>query len=48
MASFDDLAKRLVLYDKRVEIEAGQPVPIKGDGEFVAFAQEEPLDVEWF
>ena len=46
MASFDDVAKRLVLYDKRVEIQAGQPVPIKGDGELVGFAQEEPLRVE--
>ena len=32
MASFDDVAKQLVLYDQRVEVEKGQPVPIKGDG----------------
>ncbi len=46
MASFDDVAKQLVLYDQRVEVEKGQPVPIKGDGEQVAFAKDEPLRLE--
>lgn len=46
MASFDDVSKRLVLYDQRVEIQAGQPVPIKGDGDEVSFADEEPLRLE--
>ena len=31
MASFDDVAKRLVLYDQRVELQAG-PVPVQGPG----------------
>ncbi len=46
MASFDDVAKQLVLYDQRVEVEKGQPVPIKGDGEQVEFARDEPLRLE--
>jgi predicted dehydrogenase len=46
MASFDDVAKRLVLYDQRVDIEQGQPVPVKGAGEEVPFADDEPLRQE--
>ena len=46
MASFDDVSKRLVLYDQRVEWQAGQPVPIKGEGELVAFPRDEPLRLE--
>lgn len=43
MASFDDVSKRLVLYDQRVEVQAGEPVPIQGKGEEVPFASDEPL-----
>ena len=46
MASFDDVAKQLVLYDQRVELQAGQPVPIKGKGQEVAFDSSEPLRLE--
>jgi len=46
MASFDDVAKRLVLYDQRVEVHAGAPVPVQGPGEEVAFGAEEPLRLE--
>jgi predicted dehydrogenase len=46
MASFDDVNKQLVLYDQRVDVEEGQPVPVKGDGELVAFAADEPLRAE--
>ncbi len=46
MASFDDVAKRLVLYDQRVEVKAGEPVPVSGNGEDIAFADSEPLRVE--
>lgn len=46
MASFDDVAKQLVLYDQRVDVEQGQPVPVKGEGEIVPFAADEPLRQE--
>ena len=46
MASFDDVTKELVLYDQRVEVHEGQPVPIKGAGELVEFENEEPLRLE--
>jgi predicted dehydrogenase len=46
MASFDDVTKQLVLYDQRVEVQEGQPVPIKGSGETVEFGADEPLLLE--
>ena len=46
MASFNDITKRLVLYDQRVEVKEGQPVPIKGSGDLVEFGEEEPLFLE--
>jgi len=46
MASYDDVAKSLVLYDQRVAMTDGQPVPVKGDGEQVAFDDAEPLRLE--
>jgi predicted dehydrogenase len=46
MATFDDVAKELVLHDQRVDLQAEQPVPIKGPGESVPFAGDEPLRLE--
>ncbi|HEX8745998.1 MAG TPA: Gfo/Idh/MocA family oxidoreductase [Pyrinomonadaceae bacterium] len=46
MASFDDVTKQLVLYDQRVELQEGQPVPIKGKGDLVSFGSDEPLLLE--
>ena len=46
MASFDDVAKRLVLYDQRVEWQEGEPVPIKKDGEEIDYPGDEPLRQE--
>ena len=46
MASFDDVAKRLVLYDQRVEIREGEPVMIRSDGEEVSYGPDEPLRLE--
>lgn len=46
MASFDDVAKELVLYDQRVDWKQGQPVPVKGEGVKVTYSQEEPLKQE--
>jgi predicted dehydrogenase len=46
MASFDDVSKRLILHDQRVEVKEGFPIPIKGEGEIVEFAGDEPLLLE--
>ena len=46
MASFDDVSKKLLLYDQRVELKEGEPVPIRGDGEEVTFPEGEPLFLE--
>ena len=46
MASFDDVVKRLVLYDQRVEIHQGELAPVRGNGEDIPFAQDEPLHRE--
>ncbi len=46
MASFDDVTKRLVLYDQRVEWRQDQPEPVKGPGQAIAFSPEEPLRLE--
>lgn len=46
MASFDDVAKELVLYDQRVDWAAGQPVPVKGEGVKVEFGELMPLEAE--
>lgn len=46
MASFDDVAKRLVLYDQRVDLREGEPIPVKGDGKEVPFSSDEPLRLE--
>ncbi len=46
MASFDDVAKELALYDQRVEVREGVPAPVRGVGERVAFDPTEPLRLE--
>lgn len=46
MASFDDVAKKLVLYDQRVDVKEGEPIPVKGEGEEISFADNEPLRQE--
>ena len=46
MATFDDVAKQLVLHDQRVDIKGEHPVPMKGPGEVVVFAADEPLRLE--
>lgn len=46
MASFDDVAKELVLYDQRVDWKQGQPVPVKGEGVKVHYPADEPLKQE--
>jgi len=46
MASFDDVAKRLVLYDQHVDVRNGEPIPVKGDGLEVPYPSDEPLRLE--
>lgn len=46
MASFDDVDKKLVLYDQHVDMRDGEPIPTKGHGQPVAFALDEPLRLE--
>jgi predicted dehydrogenase len=46
MASFDDVAKRLEIYDRRVELGSGEPLPIRGAGQLVPFDSSEPLRIE--
>jgi len=46
MITYDDVAKKLTLYDQRVEIQEGQPIPIKKEGESVEFDNSEPLRQE--
>lgn len=46
MASYDDITKELVLYDQRVELKEGQPIPIRGKGTPVDFPTTEPLESE--
>ncbi len=46
MASYDDVAKSLVLYDHHIRMERDNPVPVKGAYESVIFDEAEPLRVE--
>ncbi len=46
MATFDDVAKELVLHDQRIDWHAGEPVPVRGEGTRVAYALDEPLRIE--
>ena len=46
MASFDDVNKQLILYDQRVDIKEGQPIPVKGEGTIVDYPKDEPLRQE--
>jgi predicted dehydrogenase len=46
MISYDDVNKKLLIYNQRVEIKDGCPVPLKGEGQEVEFPQDEPLRLE--
>jgi predicted dehydrogenase len=46
MASYDDITKELVLYDQRVDLKEGQPIPVRGEGMPVDFPDTEPLKAE--
>lgn len=46
MASFDDVSKKLILHDQRIDLKSEQPVPIQGEGILVPFSDREPLRIE--
>lgn len=46
MATYDDIAKKLVVYEKRVDRSGDGPVPFQGEGHEIAFSAEEPLRLE--
>lgn len=48
MASFDDVAKEVVLYDQRIDFDStnGVPVPVRGEGVRVSYPDDEPLLAE--
>jgi predicted dehydrogenase len=47
MASFDDVNRKLILYDQRVEVNSDAlPTLIKGNGQEVAYSASEPLRLE--
>ena len=46
MAMYDDIQKKLVVYDKRVDRNGDIPVPFQGEGSELAFAGDEPLRLE--
>lgn len=46
MASYDDVGKKLVLFDRHVEFKEGMPIPVQGQGDEVGFDLQEPLRLE--
>jgi predicted dehydrogenase len=46
MIMFNDVSKELILYDLHVEVQGGEPIPIKGEGTKIAYAADEPLGLE--
>ncbi len=46
MAVFDDVRRELVVYDQRVDVHGGEPVPIRGEGRLVEYSNDEPLKLE--
>jgi predicted dehydrogenase len=43
MASFDDVSKKLILYNQRVDWSNGVPTPVSHAGEQILFSSDEPL-----
>ncbi len=46
MIQFDDINKNLILHDLHVDVEHGEPTPIKGKGDPLEYSQDEPLKLE--
>jgi len=43
MASFDDVEKKLIVYDQHIDWSKGVPVPVKNGGTEIPFPPDEPL-----
>ncbi len=43
MATFDDVRHELVIHDQRVDLREGEPVPVRGEGQRIDYAADEPL-----
>ncbi len=46
MVTFCDVNKELILYDQRVDIKEGMPIPVKGEGVKIEYSADEPLRLE--
>lgn len=46
MVTYDDIGKKLVMHDKRVELTGNGPTPVAGSGVEIPFAADEPLRLE--
>lgn len=46
MMTFDDVRKELLLYDQRVDLKEGEPIPVKADAEHIDYPADEPLKAE--
>lgn len=46
MATFDDVRRELVLHDQHVDLQDGEPVPVRGAGVAIPYAADEPLRLE--
>lgn len=46
MATFDDVARELILHDTGVDWQESQPIPVKSDGVPVDYDSTAPLDLE--
>jgi predicted dehydrogenase len=46
MVQFDDVNKSLTIYDFKVDLEKGEPIPVKGGGTSIPYDADEPLLLE--
>lgn len=46
MASFDDVSKALVIYDRQIDVHDGEPTLSAGKGYKVPYDDDEPLRIE--
>lgn len=46
MASFDNVRHELVLHEQHVDLQDGEPIPVRGEGTHIPYALDEPLRLE--